>query len=1318
MALNSGGDETKRGLAEVEALFPKAMLRDQKYVQRKLEQILRSKTTRRSPFRLGEQLDRLSRILRDSALRKSGRASRKPFISYPAHLPIVSKKDEIVGAIKENQILIISGETGSGKSTQIPKMCLEAGKGIDGIIGCTQPRRIAATTIAHRIAEELAEPIGKSVGYKIRFSDKTSPDAYIKIMTDGILLAETQKDPNLYEYDTLIIDEAHERSINIDFLLGLLKKLLVLRPELKLIISSATLETEKFSSFFDNAPVIQVSGKIFPVEVKYMPVDPDLEEKGELTYIDMALRAVEQIRLEDRFGDILIFMPTEQDILETCERLTGHLGDKTYVLPLFARLPAAHQRRIYTVKGPKVVVATNVAETSLTIPGIRYVIDTGLARIARYVARTRTTSLPISPISQASADQRKGRCGRVQRGVCIRLYSEEDYENRPTYTVPEILRANLAEVILRMMYLRLGDIQAFPFLDKPSPRSIKDGFDLLMELGAIEREGQGFRLTRKGKMMARIPMDPRISRMLLEAQREGCLKEVAVIASALSIQDPRERPLDRQEEVDQAHSPFKDPDSDFITLLNMWNHYCSRLKTLRTQGKMRKFCRENFLSFTRMREWVYVHDQINQILKEYGISRKGKDRGGYEGPLYDRIHRSILSGLLSNIALKKEKNLYRTTKGREAMIFPGSGLFNRDVQWIVAAEMVKTSRLYARTVAKIDPVWLEPLAGQRCTYSYSHARWSPARGEVVAEERVSLYGLPIIEKRTVSYGKINPKEAHEIFIMEALVQGRVGQAFPFLTHNQETLERLKAVEDKVRRRDIVVGEDDIFRFYSERLTGVYDIRTLKKRIKERGGDDFLKMQEEDLLLRVPGESIISDFPDTVSVKGHVYRCLYSFSPGSPEDGVTLSIPVSMASEFPASRLDWVVPGLLREKIKELIRALPKQYRRQLVPVSTTVDVIAKEMRQEDVPLAVALTRFIERRFGIHVPVKIWSTLEIPDHLKMRISITDLKGEELVLGRDPSLLQKASSQMDLSDHEAVAWRQARERWEKTGAKEWDFGEIPERISIDEYLIAYPGLEKGEGGVNLRLFRTSAEAFANHQKGIQALYCIKLAKELRFVKKTMKLPEDARPGALYFGGAQVVEEALFEHLLRHCFAKNIRTRQAFYDNLKYVKSRLYSDTNSLVEVTRQILKGFHEARARVSTIAREGRENKELLRVCEEITSDLAELVPNDFLGRYTIERLEHLPRYIKAMLIRAERAAYDLEKDKRKREQLEGPLRDLRQMMYEFSHEATPEKREAIESYRWMIEEFRVSLFAQELKTAYPVSLQRLRQKKEEIDRMI
>ena len=1302
----------------METLLPKAMLWEREKVRRKLKRALHGKKKVRDLKAAEEELKRMKQVLEDSALRKLWRASNIPRIVYPEHLPIVSKKDEIVSAIKANQVVIISGETGSGKSTQIPKMCLEAGRGIEGMIGCTQPRRIAAITIAHRIAEELGEQMGGVVGYKIRFSDRTSPNAYVKIMTDGILLAETQGDHHFYQYDTIIIDEAHERSVNIDFLLGLLKRVLAFRSDLKVIVSSATLEIEKFSSFFDNAPVIEVSGKVFPVEVRYASEDSASSQVEDTTYVDMAVEAVEQIKRSDPTGDILVFMPTEQDIMETCQRLEGRLDQKQNVLPLFARLPASRQKKIYTVKGSKVVVATNVAETSLTIPGIKYVVDTGLARISRYVARTRTTSLPISPISQASAEQRKGRCGRVQKGVCIRLYSQEDFEGRPVYTVPEILRANLAEVILRMIYLRLGHIESFPFLDRPNPRSIKDGFELLVELGAVKRDRGRVRLTDMGRKMARLPLDPRISRMLLEAISKDCVEEVAVIGAVLSIQDPRERPLDKAHEADQSRLPFKDPDSDFLTLLKIWNAYREVGKRGEQGVSKRKFCRDHFLSYLRMREWDDVYNQLMGVLKEYGY-RQGKSVStSSDTSLYERIHKCILSGFLSNIGFKKEKNIYQAAKGKEVMIFPGSCLFNKSPEWIVAAEMVKTSRLFARTVARVEPEWIEEVGGDLCKRSYSNPRWSRAAGKVVASEQVSLFGLIISKGRPVPYGPMNPDEAHEIFVREALVEGNIRERFDFLRHNQELREELSILEHKFRKKGIVADEEKIKEFYHERLPGVYDLSGLRKRIREAGSDDFLKMKKEDLLIKEPQEGIEEEYPDSVRFGEHSFGLSYNFSPGKEEDGVTVSVPASLASELPLTALDWIAPGLLKEKIRELIRALPKEYRRRLIPIAHSSEVIARELRGKNQPLAVALSSIIEERFGLAVPPKIWSTLKIPDHLRLRISVVDPRGKELVATREAAALRKVVGGSAKSYEESEAWKQASQRWERRGIKKWDFGALPEKVMIDEMTVAYPALVSNEGSVDIRLCRSAKEALEKHLSGVSALCCLELAKDLKFVKRTLKLPEQIRGAALYFGGQEKVEQGMFEHLVRALFARNIRDEDSFYEHLATSGAKLYSFAKEILDVCANVLHHYHEVRQVIGTISKTSAQNKEILSICKEIELDLQELVPQNFLGIYDKSKLEELPRYLKAARIRAQRAGYDPTKDRRKKEQLQEPLNYLDELRKEAAGGVSQEKLEAIEAYRWMIEEFKISLFAQEMGTAYPVSLQRLRKKKEEIDRMI
>jgi len=1306
-----------KDIHKIRSLLPLAMHRDRDVLSRRLERILKESRKPRGKRSLSRDLEAVEKRARASIRAREKRLEKRPHITYPEELPITSKRKDIIRAIEENQVVIISGETGSGKSTQIPKMCIEAGRGIAGKIGCTQPRRIAATTIARRIAEELGEDLGQSVGYKIRFKDRTPREAYIKIMTDGMLLAETQGDPRLYEYDTMIIDEAHERSLNIDFILGILKTLLPKRPELKVVVTSATLDTEKFSKAYGNAPIIEVSGRMYPAEVEYMPLDPKLEDAGELTYVDMAVTAVDKLRQQKRFGDILIFMPTEQDIIETCERLEGRGYPGVTILPLFARLRGSQQGRVYSVRGSKIVVATNVAETSLTIPGIKYVIDTGLARISRYLPRTRTNSLPISPISQSSADQRKGRCGRVRNGVCIRLYDEENFKSRPAFTPPEVLRSNLAEVILRMIFLKLGDVAAFPFVDKPNARSVKDGFDLLEELGAIARKGRDYALTEKGRVMARMPLDPKISRMMLEADKEGCIEEVAVIASALSIQDPRERPTEKAAQADQMHAPFKDKGSDFITLVNIWNRFHREWETLKTQNKMRKFCKAHFLSFPRMREWVYTFDQIMGILREQKIPAKTRPVDETQESRYAGIHRSILSGYLSNIALKKDKNIYQAARGREAMVFPGSTLFNRNVPWIVAAEMVQTSRLFARTAARIDPDWLEALGGELCKSTYSDPHWEKNRGEVRAFQQVSLYGLVIVSKRSVSFGPIHPGEAHEIFVRSALVEGQIKRPLPFLKHNLDLMKKLETMEDKLRRRDILVSDDILAGFYSLKLEGVYDLRTLKKRIKDAGGDDFLKMNEEELLNALPDEAELALYPDEMALGETRLRTSYRFAPGKKEDGVTIRIPSSLASRLPTEPLEWGVPGLLHEKITALLKGLPKRHRKQLVPVSGTVNVIMAEMKKGDGPLLTALAGFVYRRFGVDIPASVWATIEIPEHLRTRVAITDHRGKELESGRDIHHLMRGTGVTRATTDSSV-WEKARRRWERRGLTSWDFDPLPESIPLGAHLEAYPALAPAENTADIRLFQNHDEALASHKQGVQTLLALRLAKDLKFLKRNWPLPPQAARAATYFGGRSAVEKAIYQTLLNRLFQKDLRSREAFESYAGTVANAMFEEARKLRDLTADTLEAYHQTRSTLHTIERANPGNRAVLTLCARIREDLTVLVPGDFAGIYSPKRLAEIPRYLRAMEIRAERGANNPEKDHAKALQIEPFVKALKEITHGLSSHATREKQKAVEAFRWMIEEFKVSLFAQELKTRFPVSRKRLEKESRKIDRMV
>jgi ATP-dependent RNA helicase HrpA len=1330
-------------LQRIRALLPQAMLHDRAIAVRRLEQLLErhglagpakgynsdrlykvsARTARRAD--LIEELSRLAERLERSAAEREERFRRRPRFHYPPALPITARRPEIVQAIRRHPVVIVSGETGCGKSTQIPKMCLEAGRGGAGKIGCTQPRRIAAITIAHRIAEELGETAGRSVGYKIRFQDRTAPEGYIKIMTDGMLLAETQSDRGLTEYDTLIIDEAHERSLNIDFLLGIVRTLLNVRPELKIIITSATLDTAKFSAAFSGAPVIHVGGRMYPVAVEYMPPESFSASTDEADYVEMAVRAVDRLKSRRPSGDILLFMPTEQDILETCEKLAGKHYAATTILPLYARLPASQQGRVYAVSGPKIVVATNVAETSLTIPGIRYVIDTGLARISQYQPGSRINSLPISPVSRASADQRKGRCGRVQEGFCVRLYSEEDYEARPEFTAPEILRSNLAEVILRMIDLRLGDPARFPFVDSPHPRNIKDGYETLLELGAITRVGREHELTLLGRSMARMPLDPRISRMLIEAEGEHCLPEVAVIASALSIRDPRERPPDKAALADQAQAPFTHPDSDFLTLLNIWDRFHSPAENLGTAAGRRKFCEEHFLSYARMREWGFVHDQILSILAEQKISAGKRERREMSPSLYAGVHRSVLSGFLSNIAVHREKNMYQAAKGREVMVFPGSALFGKSRPWIVAAEVVRTSRLFARTAARIDPAWLEELGGSLCRYSYSEPRWDKDRGEVRAKEKVTLFGLEIVSDREVALGPKSPEEAHKMFVNEALVEGEIKEPPPFLRHNRELQRKVREMEEKLRRRDIMAAETAIADFYSRRLAGVYDLRGLEKRIRQAGGDDFLRMSDKDLVLLPPDEKELRDFPDEFSLGEKSFALSYKFSPGAEDDGVTLRVPFGQIDAIPSEALEWGVPGQFKDKITALIKGLPKSDRKLLMPFAETAETMVREMRLADPSLYETLARFVKQKFGADIPASHWAAADIPGHLKMRVAVVDPEGRELAASRNIEVLRRAGA-VPFVPEQSADWRTARAQWEKLNLESWDFDPIPESVPVGKFMTAYPALEPGEKGVNLRLFSRPEEALASHVKGVEALLAAKFAKDVEFLRRYLVLFEDYKKTALFFGGPEAVEKGMQESIKREIFRKNLRRREEFEAYGETVMRSLFEKSHALREAVFRIFEAYGETRRAIRETDQPAGGSRASATLAREIKEELEALVPTDFLDIYPLERLIHLPRYLDALRIRLIRGKVDYDKDRKKADQARPFIEALRRIEEDDvvergrakpkAPEISPEKKKLIDEYRWMVEEFKVALFAPELKTAFPISPKRLNQKILEIQK--
>ncbi len=1330
--------DTHKSTDHIRTLLKKVMHGDAIALRHELDRLVRSRKNL-PEAEVSRRLDNLARRSLDAVARRQRRFERVPCFQDLPHLPITHAKSAIVDAIRNHPVIIISGETGSGKTTQIPKFCLAAGRGIDGKIACTQPRRIAATTVAARIAEELGEDLGRSVGYKIRFQDRTDPGAYIKVVTDGILLAETQGDPWLNEYDTIIVDEAHERSLNIDFALGILKQLVYKRSNLKLIITSATIDTEKFSKAFDDAPVIEISGRLFPVETRYFFAETDEADQEDRTPVESAALAVDQLAARRTRGDILIFMPTEQDIRETCETLEGRRFPRTVILPLFARLSAAEQHKVFAATAQrKIIVATNVAETSITIPGIRYVVDTGLARISQYVPRSRTTSLPVVPISRSSADQRQGRCGRVANGVCIRLYTEADYLNRPLFTQPEILRSNLAEVILRMIALKLGEIADFPFVDRPAEKSIRDGFDLLLELGAIvHREGgrqdaAGYRLTENGHTMARLPIDPRLSRMLIEARKEGCLGPIIIIAAALSIQDVRERPLEKEAQADQAHRQFVDPLSDFATLLNIWQAIHDRANRPGSMNELKTFCRRNFLSFRRIREWRDIHGQITGVLKEQGfgvipangpalgeLPTSGQADDGTFHPLYAAMHRAILSGFLSNIAMQKEKMFFRATKDREVMLFPGSGLFKNPGSWIVAAEMVETSRLFARKAATIDVAWLEPLGGDLCRYSWSDPHWERSRGEVVAREQATLFGLPIVQDRRVAFGRIDPQQASEIFIRSALVEGDVKQPLGFIRHNADLVEEVRNMEDRIRRRDILVDDEVLVAFYKQRLEGVSDIRTLKHRIRKQGGDGFLRLDREMLIRYAPDPEVLEQFPRRLDLGHRVMDCDYAFEPGTEVDGVTVTIPAEAAGDLPRQQLDWLVPGLLAEKITAMIKGLPKAYRVKLVPVADTVQVILSEMPRGRESLPSALSRFLFQRLAVDIPAAAWPVDGLPDHLKLRLAITDASGRVVASGRDESLLDQQVSHPAMPAGMAALARQ----WERQGIIAWDFGDLPEALAVEDRRgrpwRLYPRLEADEGGIRIRLFSDSKAADSAHPKGVAAMLARHFAEDLKFLKKNLKLPALLKRQTVFFGGMAAVERQLFACVTRELFSLNLLTAAAYHARIDELAAlRVHQAGQELRDAVIAVVEAHHEVQCRIMDVEKKRIAAPVVGQFLQTLKEELARLVPDTFVLLYDRQRLMHLVRYLRALSIRAQRGYTDLEKD-RSRESLVAPFVDhLNRMLQSMEPSTSAEKRAAVEAFFWTIEEYKVSVFAQEVGTDGPVSVKRLNMLIGEIERMV
>jgi ATP-dependent helicase HrpA len=1266
----------------------------------------------RRRVREGKPVDRALPALLEEIHRSQQIAERRraqaPAPHFPPELPISECRDQVASLIRAHQVVVLCGETGSGKSTQLPKVCLDLGRGIFGRIGHTQPRRIAARSLCSRISQELGRETGTTVGYKVRFKDHVRPETCIKLMTDGILLAEVQQDPQLNEYDTLILDEAHERSLNIDFLLGYLKQLLPRRPELKLIITSATIDPESFSRHFDGAPVINVSGRTYPVEVRYRPPgEPGVGERGEAMQ-QAIVEAVDELGRQGP-GDILVFLSGEREIRETAETLSKHRMPVTEVLPLYARLSAQDQSRVFKAHtGRRIVLATNVAETSLTVPGIHYVIDPGFARISRYSHRSKVQRLPVETISQASADQRKGRCGRVAIGVCIRLYDEEDFQTRVPFTEPEILRTNLASVILQMKVLGFGEIEAFPFVDPPDRRLIRDGYRLLEELGAV---GGDRRVTRLGRQLARLPVDPRIGRMLWEAAQRNCLREVRVIAAALSIQDPRDRPLDKQQAADEAHTLFRDEHSDFLAFLHLWEFLEAQRRHL-TRRKLQRLCRERFLSWTRVEEWHDVHQQLRAQMHEMGF--KDNEREG----TYEEIHRSLLTGLLSHIGFRTETREYLGARGSRFWAWPGSGLFDESPKWVMAAERVETSKHYGRTLARIKPEWVEAAAGHLVNRSWSEPHWERKRAQVAAYEKVSLFGLTLVPKRKVNYGPINPLESREIFIRFALVEGDFLTRAPFFRHNAELIRSVQTLEHKARRRDILVDEQVLYDFYDRRIPAdIYSGPQFERWLRRVSKDSpkLLHMTEADLM-RHAAEAVTPErFPDTLGFGALVLPLEYRFEPGEARDGLTLVVPLAVLNQVSEDRAGWLVPGLLEERIAALLRSLPKALRKQLVPVPDYARKLAARLAPSDRPLLRALGEEIRRLSGVHIPEDAWDESVLPPHLRLRYRVVDDEGRTLDKGQDLMALRRRLGGKAQARFQAIP----AEGLEQEGLKDWTFGELPEALELDKggvKIQGFPAVVDEGDTVALRILDSRARAQAAQRAGLRRLFMLRLAQNQRYLRKN--LPDLARMKLQYAKAPRdedrVPERALEDELLALIFDLTfvqgqppVRSREAFEQRLAEHKGRLLEVASRACALTAEILDLYQTVRKRLAGITQAN-----WMASVMDMREQLDRLVYRGFLGRTPYEHLQHCPRYLRALGLRAEKLGLAPTRDLARLRELQPVYARWRER--DEARHAGARTDERLDELRWMLEELRVSLFAQELGTAYPVSVKRIERRWREL----
>ncbi|MHB8955309.1 MAG: ATP-dependent RNA helicase HrpA [Pirellulaceae bacterium] len=1255
-----------------------------------------------------ERWERLQEEIAQSAARRAARLTNLPPITYDESLPIHARRQEIAAAIRNHPVVIVCGETGSGKSTQLPKICLEIGRGVDGVIGHTQPRRLAARTISSRLAQELRSPLGQDVGFKIRFTDRTRPETYIKLMTDGILLAETPTDRFLNQYDTIILDEAHERSLNIDFLLGYLRRLLPKRPELRCIITSATIDAARFRDHFvsvtGETPVIEVSGRAYPVEVHYRPPEAAPEEPEPEVTEQVAAAVAELDR--QQVGDILVFLPTERDIRETAAELGRRFrkrGDPMEILPLYARLPTKEQNRVFEAHTQRrVVLATNVAESSLTVPGIRAVIDTGTARISRYSPRSKVQRLPIEAISRASADQRKGRCGRIGPGICIRLYGEEDYLGREHYTTPEIRRTNLASVILQTLALKLGAIEDFPFLDPPRADAIRDGYKTLFELGAIDHHRA---LTPLGRELARLPVDPRIGRMILAADERNCLEEVLIIAAGLELHDPRERPIDKAEAADECHRQFADERSDFLGILKLWDFY-HHLKQTLSRNQLKRACRQNFLSYSRLREWADIYRQLRRLVEESG--RKLHPRRDE----YDTIHQALLCGLLSGIAYRSDAYEYTGAGDNRLHIWPGSALFAQRPKWITAAELVETSRRYGRIVARINPDWIEPLAEHLVNRTYDEPHWDSRSGSAMVFERVSLFGLPIVPRRRVPLGPVEPETARQLLIQHGLVEGDVSKKPAFLERNESLLRAIEQLAARQRRTDWIISQQTLYEFYDRRLPAdVIDMRRLTHWLRQTAGDPrTLDMRREDLLAESATEESSAQYPDVLAIDKTRFPLEYRFAPGDMQDGITMTVPHTAINQISHAEIDWLVPGHLEEKVTALIRALPKAIRRSLVPAPDTARKVVPELAFGQGPFLPTLARALERISGERIPVDAFQLDRLPSHLVMKIRVVDERGK--TLGVDQSL-ERLRDQFATPPAGALGQLEDAS-WNRPATRQWDFGNLPAEILITRgglRVPAYPAVLDREDGVVVRLVDTADRARRESRAGIRRLFYFSQRKALQAHVAWLPRLRETKLLAATVPGIQPLEDHLALLLADRAFLADQelpRTEAEYQQRLQEAATRAGGAVQEITPLVHPLFEALHAAR-----LALEKLPAARWPQTAQDVQRQIDALIRPGFLTDTPWMWLCHFPRYFRAIVHRLDKLQHGGHaRDQQALQQLAPWTTAYEQRAAQHQQRGAFDERLVV--YRWMLEELRVSLFAQHLGTSMPVSVQRLEKQWAEI----